>query len=54
MPVVELDLNRIQRLVGKKSNRKKILDVLPFLGLDIESQEGDSVRVEFSPNRPDY
>ena len=54
MPVVELDLNRIQKLVGKKSNRKKILDVLPFLGLDIESQEGDSVRVEFSPNRPDY
>ena len=54
MPVVELDLNRIQRLVGKKSNRKKILDVLPFLGLDIESQDGDSVRVEFSPNRPDY
>jgi len=54
MPVVELDLNRIQRLVGKKSNRKKILDVLPFLGLDIESQDGDNVRVEFSPNRPDY
>ena len=54
MPVVELDLNRIQSLVGKKSNRKKILDVLPFLGLDIESHDGDNVRVEFSPNRPDY
>ena len=54
MPVVELDLNRVQKLVGKKANRKKILDTLPFLGLDIESQEGDSVRVEFSPNRPDY
>ena len=54
MPVVELNLNRIQKLVGKKSDRKKILDVLPFLGLDIESQDGDNVRVEFSPNRPDY
>ena len=54
MPVIELSLNRIQKLVGKKSNRKKILDVLPFLGLDIESEDGDSVRVEFSPNRPDY
>ena len=54
MPVVELDLNRIQRLVGKKSNRKKILDVLPFLGLDIESQDGDEIRIEYSPNRPDY
>jgi len=54
MPVVELNLNRIQKLVGKKSDRKKILDALPFLGLDIESQDGDNVRVEFSPNRPDY
>lgn len=53
MPVVELELPRLQKLVGK-TNRKKILDTLPFLGLDIESQENDIVRVEYSPNRPDY
>jgi len=53
MPVVELELPRLQKLVGK-INRKKIMNTLPFLGLDIESQENDVVRVEYSPNRPDY
>ena len=53
MPVVELGLQRLQKLVGKTS-RKKIIETLPFLGLDIESQENDVVRVEYSPNRPDY
>jgi len=38
MPVVELELLRLQKLVGR-TNRKKILQTLPFLGLDIESQE---------------
>ena len=54
MPVVELSISRLQKLVGKKANKKQILDSLPFLGLDIESLEGNTVRVEYSPNRPDY
>jgi len=54
MPVVELNLSRLQKLVGKNVNEKQILDSLPFLGLDIESMEGNIVRVEYSPNRPDY
>jgi len=54
MPVVELSLSRLQKLVGKKTSNKQILDNLPFLGLDIESLEGNTVRVEYSPNRPDY
>ena len=54
MPVVELSLSRLQKLVGKKANKKQILDSLPFLGLDIESLDGNIVRVEYSPNRPDY
>jgi len=53
MPVVELELTRLQKLIGK-TNRKKIIDTLPFVGLDIESQENDIIRVEYSPNRPDY
>jgi len=54
MPVVELSLSRLQNLVGKKVNKKQLLDSLPFLGLDIESLDGSIVRVEYSPNRPDY
>ena len=54
MPVVELNLSRLQKLVGKNTNKKQILDNLPFLGLDIESLGRNTVRVEYSPNRPDY
>ncbi len=53
MPVIELNYSRLQKLVGK-TNKKKIKDVLPFLGLDIESESNDEVRIEYSPNRPDY
>ena len=54
MPVVELNINRIRKLVSGKTTRKQILDALPFLGLDIESENGDEIRIEYSPNRPDY
>ncbi len=53
MPVVELSYKRLQKLIGKVS-KKQISDSLPFLGLDIESEDGDQVRIEYSPNRPDY
>lgn len=54
MPVVQLYHNRLHRLVGKKINKNKIISLLPFLGLDIEEQTNDYIRVEYSPNRPDY
>ena len=54
MPVVQLYLNRLQKIVGKKSNKNKIISKIPFLGLDIEEQTNEYLRVEYSPNRPDY
>jgi phenylalanyl-tRNA synthetase beta chain len=54
MPVVQLYLNRLQKLVGKQSNKNKIISKIPFLGLDIEEQTNEFLRVEYSPNRPDY
>jgi len=53
MPVITLSYSNLQKLIGK-SSKKQISESLPFLGLDIESEEGDQVRVEYSPNRPDY
>lgn len=53
MPVVEISYSNLQKLIGK-SSKKQISESLPFLGLDVESEEGDLVRVEYSPNRPDY
>ena len=54
MPVIELDLNRIKKIISGNVTKKRIVDTLPFLGLDIESQDGDKIRIEYSPNRPDY
>ena len=36
------------------ADRKKIIERIPYVGLDIESVDGDSIRVEYSPNRPDF
>ena len=52
MPVVELSYGRLERLVG--AGRKKIIDAIPYLGLDIEGRTTEKIRVEYSPNRPDY
>jgi phenylalanyl-tRNA synthetase beta chain len=34
--------------------KEKILDRLPYLGLDIEGTDKESVRIEYNPNRPDF
>ncbi len=54
MPVIEVDLKDLAQLVDWDSDEGKLLEILPYLGLDIESVEGSTVRVEYSPNRPDY
>jgi phenylalanyl-tRNA synthetase beta chain len=52
LPVVSIDLRRFRRMVG--AGRERILDRLPYIGLDIEGVDARSLRVEYSPNRPDY
>jgi phenylalanyl-tRNA synthetase beta chain len=52
LPVVALETERFSALVG--ADREKILERLPYIGLDIESVEPDRIRVEYSPNRPDF
>lgn len=54
MPVVELRYDRLRRLVGRGASKADIDGALPYLGLDIEGQDASSIRVEYSPNRPDY
>ena len=51
MPVVRIDLRRFAKMVG--AGRRTLVERLPYVGLDIESVERDSIRVEYSPNRPD-
>ena len=47
MPVVELNLSRLQKLVGKNVNKKQILDSLPFLAI-IPVTNGLTLLVELS------
>src|SRR5918992_666484 len=52
VPVVNIKLERLKKLIpGVKMN--KVLDMLPFVALDIEDVDKDVIRVEYNPNRPD-
>ncbi len=52
MPVLKIVLSRFERMTGL--SRDRILDRLPYLGLDIEGTDEESVRIEYNPNRPDF
>jgi phenylalanyl-tRNA synthetase beta chain len=52
VPVVNIKFERLKRLIsGIKMN--KVLDTLPYIGVDIEDVGKDMIRVEYNPNRPD-
>ena len=52
VPVVSIKFERLKKLIsGIKMN--KVLDMLPFVGLDIEDVGKDVIRIEYNPNRPD-
>lgn len=54
MPVIQISLARLEKYCNNQANAGKILETLPYLGLDIEDQIGDTISVEYSPNRPDF
>ena len=54
MPVIQVSLTKLGQYCKKKATVQMILETLPYLGLDIEDQQGDLVSVEYSPNRPDF
>ncbi|MDW0202548.1 MAG: phenylalanine--tRNA ligase subunit beta [Nitrososphaeraceae archaeon] len=53
MPVVEFPLEDIIRLFPDY-DLEYTIDMLPFLGLDIEYRDDKCIRLEYSPNRPDF
>jgi phenylalanyl-tRNA synthetase beta chain len=53
MPVVNITVERLKRfLPGVKMD--KILEMLPFVALDIEYADNNVIKVEYNPNRPDF
>lgn len=53
MPVVNILKSRIKDSFPNYSI-EKLLERLPFLGLDIEGIDKEKIRVEYNPNRPDF
>lgn len=52
MPVLKILFSRLERLSGL--SREKLMNRLPYIGLDIEGADEESVRIEYNPNRPDF
>jgi phenylalanyl-tRNA synthetase beta chain len=53
MPVIEFPFEDINRLFPDL-DLEYTIDMLPFLGLDIEYRDDKCIRLEYSPNRPDF
>jgi len=53
MPVVEFPVEDINRIFSDY-DLEYILNMLPFIGLDLEHQDDKNIRLEYSPNRPDF
>ena len=53
MPVINFSIARLNNfLPGKEFS--EILEWLPYIGLDIEGIDNKTIRLEYSPNRPDF
>lgn len=53
MPVVNFAIERLYKLLPG-IDLKRVLEVLPFIGLDIEGIDSEILRIEYNPNRPDF
>ncbi|MHA2039135.1 MAG: phenylalanine--tRNA ligase subunit beta, partial [Promethearchaeota archaeon] len=56
MPTIELKIERLERLVGRKLDLKELEYDLQWLSLDLDdiNEEEQKLKVEYSPNRPDF
>src|SRR5919202_1681452 len=53
MPIVNFAIERLHKLLPG-IDLKQVLEMLPFIGLDIEGIDSEILRIEYNPNRPDF
>ena len=53
MPVVNFTIERLYRFLPD-IDLNRVLEILPFIGLDIEGIDSEVLRIEYNPNRPDF
>ena len=56
IPTLELKIDRLEKLVGKKLNIEELEYDLQWIGLDLEdiNKEEQKIKIEYNPNRPDF
>ncbi|MFX0146552.1 MAG: phenylalanine--tRNA ligase subunit beta [Candidatus Hodarchaeota archaeon] len=56
MPTIDLKIERLERLVGKKLDLKELEYDLQWISLDLEGidEQENKIKVEYNPNRPDF
>ncbi|MFX0083687.1 MAG: phenylalanine--tRNA ligase subunit beta [Candidatus Hodarchaeota archaeon] len=56
MPTLELKVERLERLIGRKLDIKELEYDLQWISLDLEdiNEEEQKLKVEYNPNRPDF
>jgi len=56
IPTLELKIERLERLVGKKLNIQDLEYDLQWISLDLEgvNEDEQKIKVEYNPNRPDF
>jgi phenylalanyl-tRNA synthetase beta chain len=54
MPVIKFAYKDLEKLLKMRIDQEKLINLLPMLGSDIEDYNGEEIKVEFFPNRPDY
>ena len=51
--MLETRLSRLQELLGKKLSSKELEETLNRMGFEVESVDGDDVKIDLTPDRPD-
>ncbi|MFX1445303.1 MAG: phenylalanine--tRNA ligase subunit beta [Promethearchaeota archaeon] len=56
MPTLDLKIERLERLIGRKLDIKELEYDLQWISLDLEDvdEEEQKIKVEYNPNRPDF
>ena len=54
MPVVTVYYDRMFSMLKGKISKDQLIEKIPYLGLDIEEENDEYIKIEYNPNRPDY
>lgn len=53
MVILEANFTELNKVIGKKLSKKELEETLFNLGMELENSEGENVKIEITPDRPD-